>query len=399
VSTTTGPAASIPLTDVAPTEVDVVVIGAGQAGLSSAYFVRRFGLGFVVLDAEPGPGGAWRHRSPTLTMEKIHDIFDLPGVHRTPEVDPTLLAADVVPGYFADYERRTGLPVLRPVKVRSVTSHEGGRLLVAAEESGVERESSGRAADDPGAPGVVSPAGPGAAVPRTWAARAVINATGTWSRPHWPYYPGAADFRGRQLHYADYRGPEDFAGAKVVIVGGGASATHVLSEVADVAAETIWVTRSPLVFHEGAYGEDRRRAAVARVEERVRAGLPPQSVVSATGLAYTKVIRDAMDKGVFNRLPMFSRITPDGVMWDDGRVAAADVIIWATGFRSAIGHLAPLKLRGPGGGIQMDGTRVVAEPRLHLVGYGPSASTVGANRAGRETALQIRRLLAASHAA
>ncbi|GII36905.1 oxidoreductase [Planotetraspora phitsanulokensis] len=376
VSTTAiGSAASTPPTDAAPTEVDVVVIGAGQAGLSSAYFVRRFGLGFVVLDAEPGPGGAWRHRSPTLTMEKIHDIFDLPGVHRTPEIDPALLAADVVPRYFADYERRTGLPILRPVKVRSVTRHEGGRLLVTAERASAD------------------------AAPRTWAARAVINATGTWTRPHWPYYPGAADFRGRQLHYADYRGPEEFAGAKVVIVGGGASATHVLSEVADVAETTIWVTRSPLVFHDGAYGEDRRRAAVARVEERVRAGLPPQSVVSATGLAYTKVIRDAMDKGVFNRLPMFSRITPDGVMWDDGRTAEADVIIWATGFRSAIGHLAPLKLRGPGGGIQMDGTRVVAEPRLHLVGYGPSASTVGANRAGRTAAQEIRRLLAAPHAA
>jgi cation diffusion facilitator CzcD-associated flavoprotein CzcO len=42
---------------------DVAVIGAGQAGLSSAYFLRhagyRPGPGFVVLDANPAPGGAW----------------------------------------------------------------------------------------------------------------------------------------------------------------------------------------------------------------------------------------------------------------------------------------------------------------------------------------------------
>jgi hypothetical protein len=56
-------------------------------------------------------------------------------------------------------------------------------------------------------------------------------------------------------------------------------------------------------------------------------------------------------------------------------------------------HLAPLKLREPGGGIKMSGTRILAEPRLHLVGYGPSASTVGANRAGRAAAQEIRRLL------
>lgn len=72
----------------------------------------------------------------------------------------------------------------------------------------------------------------------------------------------------------------------------------------------------------------------------------------------------------------------------------ADVILWATGFRPAIEHLAPLKLRGPGGGIQAEDTRVVADPRIHLVGYGPSASTIGANRAGRAAVRDIKRLLA-----
>lgn len=47
---------------------------------------------------------------------------------------------------------------------------------------------------------------------------------------------------------------------------------------------------------------------------------------------------------------------------------------------------APLRLRGPGGGIVMDGTQVAAEPRLHLVGYGPTASTIGTNRAGNRDA-------------
>jgi NAD(P)H-nitrite reductase large subunit len=91
---------------------------------------------------------------------------------------------------------------------------------------------------------------------------------------------------------------------------------------------------------------------------------------------------------------MCERITPDGVRWADGRHVAADVILWATGFRAALDHLAPLGLREPGGGIRVDGTRAVADPRVHLVGYGPSASTVGANRAGRAAVRDIRRLLA-----
>jgi NAD(P)H-nitrite reductase large subunit len=96
---------------------------------------------------------------------------------------------------------------------------------------------------------------------------------------------------------------------------------------------------------------------------------------------------------------MFQRVIPGGVEWDDGTTAAADVIVWATGFRSALDHLAPLKLRKPGGGILVDGTRAVEEPRVHLVGYGPSASTVGANRAGRAAAQEIRQMLTATSAA
>ncbi len=80
--------------------------------------------------------------------------------------------------------------------------------------------------------------------------------------------------------------------------------------------------------------------------------------------------------------------------WRDGRQVSADVILWATGFRAALDHLAPLRLREPGGGIRVEGTRAVADPRIHLVGYGPSASTIGANRAGRAAVRDIRRLLA-----
>ncbi|MFI6290652.1 FAD-dependent oxidoreductase [Nonomuraea sp. NPDC050790] len=342
---------------------DVMVIGAGQAGLSSAYFLRRFGLDTVVLDAEEGPGGAWRHRSPSLTMDKIHSIFDLPGVRQEDHQDGAAPAREAVPAYYGAYERAIGLDVLRPVRVAAVERGPGERLLVSTSRG-------------------------------DWSARAVVNATGTWTRPHWPYYPGGAGFLGRQIHYAAYRGPAEFAGQRVAVVGGGASAMHVLSELAGVASGTLWTTRREPVWRDDEFGEVERRDAVALVEQRVRQGLPPQSVVSVTGLGSTPVIRAAREKGVLNRLPMFSRITPDGLTWPDGRHERVDAIVWATGFRSALDHLAPLKLREPGGGIKVDGTQAVREPRLQLVGYGPSASTIGANRAGRAAALNVRRLLA-----
>jgi hypothetical protein len=89
---------------------------------------------------------------------------------------------------------------------------------------------------------------------------------------------------------------------------------------------------------------------------------------------------------------MFSEITEHGVLWADGTELQVDVILWCTGFRSSLDHLAPLQLRAPGGGITMTGrlaTQVAKDPRIHLVGYGPSASTIGANRAGGAAAREL----------
>ncbi len=345
----------------------MVVIGAGQAGLSAAYGLRRGGLepdggpgGFVVLDGEDAPGGAWRHRWPTLRVDDTHRISDLPGLPFAPE-DLTRPANEVVPEYFAAHERAFDLRVRRPVHVSAVRD--------ARPDLRVETDAG------------------------TWTTRALINATGTWTRPFVPTYPGAAAFRGRMLHAAEYRGPQDMAGRRVVVVGGGTTAVQLLLEIAPHAASTTWVTRREPEWFDGPFDAEHGRAAVARVEERVRAGLPPRSVVSVTGLARTPAVVEGLRSGVLDRHPMFERITPDGVAWSDGATAPADVILWATGWRPAVGHLAPLHLRGTGGGIALDGTRAVADPRVHLVGYGPSASTIGANRAGRAAARAVLDLL------
>jgi cation diffusion facilitator CzcD-associated flavoprotein CzcO len=296
-----------------------------------------------------------------LTYGKAHRVHDLPGMPLA-GADPGRPSSEVVSDYFARYEDAFELRVRRPVDVAAVREGPDGRLLVETDEG-------------------------------VWAVRALINASGTWDRPFVPYYPGQETFLGRQLHTAGYRGAAEFAGRHVVVVGGGTSAVQLLMELAEV-ARTTWVTRRPPVFHSAPFNEEWGRSAVAMVEERVRQGLPPQSVVSVTGLAATEEVRAAQARGILRPEPMFDRVTPHGVAWDGGRTLDADVILWATGFRAALDHLAPLRLREPGGGIRVEGTRVVRDPRIHLIGYGPSASTIGANRAGRTAVREALALLA-----
>ncbi|MET0819509.1 MAG: NAD(P)-binding domain-containing protein [Aeromicrobium sp.] len=190
--------------------LDSVVIGAGQAGLSTSYHLARRAVEHVVLDGNDRPGGAWQHRWDALTMHDVHRVADLPGA-RIPADTGAERANQFVPAYFADYEARFDLPVERPVRVRRVHDQDG--LLVVEADDGA-----------------------------SWTTRTLVNATGTWTRPFVPHVPGIETFAGEQLHTSGYPGPEHFRGKRVVIVGGGASAVQFIGALAPI-ADTLWVTR------------------------------------------------------------------------------------------------------------------------------------------------------------
>ena len=347
---------------------DSIVIGAGQGGLAASYFLNQRGVDHLVLDSNPRPGGAWQHRWDSLTMDDVHGVADLPG---EPAPGRSSERANVaVPTYFADYERRHGLQVVRPVDVTGVTS-EAELLVVRAGN-------------------------------REWRTRTLVNATGTWTRPNWPSYPGVEDFRGEQFHTATYPGSEHLRGRRILIVGAGASAVQFIGELAPI-ADLVWATRRPPVWRTETFGPQAGLQIVTEVEKRVVAGLPPSSVSGTTGLLLREQEQEAARLGAFDDpQPMFERLVADGARWADGTHEAIDTILWATGFRSAADHLEPLGLRGPQGGIPLErvprnvqaATTAVRDARVHLVGYGPSASTIGASRAARRAALEVAQQVA-----
>ncbi|GGC96500.1 potassium transporter [Tersicoccus solisilvae] len=385
--------------------LDVVVIGAGQAGLSAAHHLLRSGLrawdDVVVLDANDGPGGAWRHRWDSLTLGAAHGVHDLPGLPLgTP--DPAEPASGVVARYYGAYEDAFALPVIRPVAVASVASADGGFAVTARDG-------------------------------RVWRTRAVVNATGTWDSPYVPHYPGIENFGGRQLHTHDYTAATDFAGRRVLVVGGGTSAAQFVLDLDRTGVETVWTTRGAPRWTDRSFDAEWGRAVEASVSARTVRGLSPHSVVAATGLPLTGMYPPAIASGLLVSRGPLLRFTPTGAVLagpgpdghgfpsqgaadrlidddvrarvralpghavdDDGWEVPVDTVLWATGFRASLGHLSSLHLREPGGGIVMaaDGVTMTRQPGLFLVGYGASASTLGATRAGRKAARAAARYVA-----
>lgn len=341
----------------------VVVIGAGQAGLSAGYYLRRAGLiaevDYVILDANNSPGGAWQHGWDSLRLFSPSEYSSLPG-RPMPPWREGFPPAKHVGDYLTDYEQRYDLPVHRPVTVSAVR----------------------RAKDAPRRYRVDTSAG-------AVHADAVISATGTWTRPFWPTYPGQRDFRGRQLHTVDYRSPTQFTGQHVVIVGGGNSAAQLLDEISNVATTT-WVTpRPPRFLADHVDGRVLFNVATARATALARGEQDPGGVGGLGDIVMVPSVLEARERGVLQAQPLFQRLTRDAVVWADGRRQRADAVVWCTGFRPALAHLAPLSLTRSDGHPRTDGTKAVGASGVHLLGYGDwtgpaSATLIGVGRTARD---------------
>jgi len=344
---------------------DVIVIGGGQSGLACAYYLRRNGLNYLVLDEQDRAGGAWLHAWDSLRLFTTAEQSSLPG-WPMPKPESAFPSRDHVIDYLRQYEQRYNIPVERPVEVYDVQKTADHFLL--STDRGQYRS------------------------------RALISATGRWKKPYIPEYPGRERFRGMQIHSSQYQNPQPLADQRVLIVGEGNSGAQILAEVSKY-AQTTWVTKRPPHF----LPDEVDAGYIFRVAtekyhamQEGREYRAPQ--VSLGDIIMVPSVREARDRDVLHAQPPFDRFTENGIVWANGAFQPIDAVIWCTGFYYALDHLRPLNLLRKDGKIDTDGTRAAKIEGLWLVGYGgwtgyASATLIGVGRSARQTVKEVRTYL------
>ncbi len=181
------------------TRHEVVVVGAGQAGLAIGYFLSEQHREFVILEAAEEPGPAWRSRWDSLRLFTPARYSALPGLAFPGDPDH-YPSRNEVAGYLADYVRRFDLPVEPSSRVRRVAKANGAYSIEL---------------DD-----------------RTIEADQVVIATGPFQVPFVPAIANGLGEEVKQLHTSAYRRPEDIPEGRVLVVGGGNSGYQIAAELA-----------------------------------------------------------------------------------------------------------------------------------------------------------------------
>jgi len=296
---------------------DVVVIGAGQSGLTAARTLQAHGIRPVVLEAGPEPAGSWPLYYDSLTLFSPARYSTMPGLD-FPGDPGHYPHRDEVASYLRRYADSLGADIRTSTPVTAV-------------------EADGQA-------GFVVRAGAG----QSFHAAGVVAATGSFGNPYLPDLPDQERFTGRLLHVAGYRRPHQHAGERVIVVGAGNSAVQVGYELAQVATVTL-ATRHPVTFHPQCRGgQDLHHWLVTSGFDL----LPPEWLRHYLGgrwVVDTGKYRHALQTGQLDRRPMFTAFDADRVVWPDGTWEKVDTVVFATGYRPDLDYLNPLGALDGGG--------------------------------------------------
>ena len=344
--------------------VQVVVIGAGQAGLSVGYCLARRGLSFVILEANARVGDSWRHRWDSMrlfTPAKYDGLIGMP-FPAPPFSFPT---KDEMADYVESYARRFDLPVRMSTKVDRLW-RDGSRYVVDA---------AGR---------------------RVYADHVVV-AMASYQAPRLPAFAKDLDPRLTQLHSVEYKNPRQLQPGDVLIVGAANSGADIAIDVASshrtwlagrhpghvpfhidsVAARFVMPILFRVVFHrilttDTPMGRRARRSMITK------------------GLPLIRIKPDDLTRAGVQRTTRVAGVKDGKPVLEDGQVMDVANVIWCTGYDSGLSWI-DLPVHGSDGEPIQERGIVPNEPGLYFVGqhfmYSVSSTMIhGVERDARRVA-------------
>src|SRR6266699_3433138 len=292
----------------------VAVIGAGEGGLTGARALRELNVSAVVLEAGDRSAGSWKCYYESLRAFSPAGFSSMLGMPfpGDPGRYPT---RDEVADYLERYGAALGLDIQTNTRVVSVRREDREFVVVTAD--GQQLRAAG-----------------------------VVAATGSFSSPYRPTFPGEKSFTAELSHVADYHNPTGYAGKRVIVVGAGDSAAQAANELAPIANITL-AARHPVRFiPQRIGGED----VHYWLRETGFDSLPAEWLSKITGgslITDSVGFQQTLADGLLDVRPMFTGLDGDHVVWSNDERERVDAVILATGYRHSLDYLRELGALDP----------------------------------------------------
>jgi hypothetical protein len=325
---------------------DVLIIGAGTAGLTVAYELLKRGIQPQIIDEAEEVGSSWRHRHDQLHLNTYRAYSSLPGA-TLPRRYGVYVRRDDFISYLEEYTANLKQPIRFGVSARKIRRNGNEGWLVDTDQGAIS-------------------------------ARHVIVATGPERQPYTPEWPGQETFQGVFIHSAEFRHSDDYIGKKVLIVGASNSGVDIGNHLSEVAIGPSWVSirNGPTIVPAYVFGisahipfmwlrplpikaQDFMTAMLGRIflGDLRKYGLPAPPAGAVTrdkvdGVTFgvDNGFVKALKAGRFTVVPEIKSFSERAVHLIDGRTIEPDAVICATGYRpgleSLVGHLEVLNERG-----------------------------------------------------
>jgi putative flavoprotein involved in K+ transport len=288
--------------------IETVIVGAGQAGLSTGYHLRKHGREFVILDGNARLGDNWRAQWDTLRLYTPRKYDGLPGLP-FPGERWSYPGKDEVADYLESYATRFDLPVRTSTRVDRLDKTDGGYVVTTGDHQIL--------------------------------ARNVVVATGTFGRtPYLPEYAVDLDPAIRQLHSSEYRRPGQLKDGPVLVVGGSHSGTDIAYEVA-ATHPTVLCGRDPGQIPVRLEKKGARLffpvflfVGKHLLTRRTPMGRKEMQEIRYHGGPMLRVKReDLLARGVERVHERVAGVQDGRPVLDNGRVLDVANVVWSTGFR------------------------------------------------------------------